>query len=258
MRWPTSRMLLGQAVGRQPWRATQFSARPSVGRAGGRPSGQLLRVAPGVGQRRRPRGARRGRARPRAPRAPRPRRRRRSAPRAPRSAAARTASRCRATSCSASARSMPDSTNRPMTDRAPRGPRPDRLPRAWPPRRVVELVGQAGGHRAQRGQALAVLLDRRDTRHDRAELAHDPAVHGALGEHQVEEGVRGDQREQARGLALDAHAVVVLAQQRDRAQPGRCDLRAHGLDAPFLDARGAQRALEQQVEARAAARLPRR
>ncbi len=114
---------------------------------------------------------------------------------------------------------------------------------------VVELVGQAGGHRAQRGQALAVLLDRRDTRHDRAELAHDPAVHGALGEHQVEEGVRGDQREQARGLALDAHAVVVLAQQRDRAQPGRCDLRAHGLDAPFLDARGAQRALEQQVEA---------
>ena len=67
-----------------------------------------------------------------------------------------------ATSASASSRSMPASTKRSMR----RGEDVERLGQLRGRAlgrggRVVELVGQPGGHRAERGQPLAVVLDLR-------------------------------------------------------------------------------------------------
>ena len=119
-----------------------------------------------------------------ARRAARPRRRRRRARRAPLRggagraprAAARRAARPRS-------RSTPDSTKR--ADR-----RADDLQRLGQLRgralggggRVVELVREAGRHRAERGEPLAVLLDRGDAAHHRRDLAHHAVVHGRLRE----------------------------------------------------------------------------
>ena len=106
-------------------------------------------------------------------RAARPRRRRRRARRAPSRPSARAiASRCSATSASASSRSMPASTNRPHR-RAHDVERLGQLRRgaARGRRRVVELVRQPGGHRAERGEPLAVLLDAGEPAHHRRDLA---------------------------------------------------------------------------------------
>ena len=108
-------------------------------------------------------------------RAARPRRRRRRARRArvAPSRRARAPRCCSATSPAASSRSTPDSTKRASR----RADDVQRLGHARAARaaggggRVVELVRQAGGHRAQRRQPLAVLLDAGDAAHHRARPA---------------------------------------------------------------------------------------
>src|SRR3712207_8619038 len=68
-------------------------------------------------------------------------------------------------------------------------------------RRVVELVREPCGHRAERGEPLPVLLARGDPPQHRLDLSHDPAVNGALAQRQVEEVVprhEGDPRPRSR------------------------------------------------------------
>ena len=94
----------------------------------------------------------------------------------------------------APARSTPASTNalsvEPITSSASASWAADAPGRRG---RVVQLVGQSRGHRAQRGQALPVLLDRGDPAHERADLMHDPAVHGGVGERERPELGRRDE-----------------------------------------------------------------
>ena len=63
-------------------------------------------------------------------------------------------------------------------------------------RRVVQLVGQPGGHRAERGQPLAVLLEAGDPAHHGRDLLHHAPVHRGVREREAAE-VLG--RDQARG-----------------------------------------------------------
>ena len=63
---------------------------------------------------------------------------------------------------------------------------------------VVELVREAGRHRAERGEPLAVLLDARDPAHHRRDLAHHALVDGRLREGEPPEVVGLDQRELGR------------------------------------------------------------
>jgi hypothetical protein len=113
-------------------------------------------------------------------------------------------------------------------------------------RRVVELVREPGGHRAERGEPLAVLLDRRDAGHDRRDLAHHAVVHGRVREGEPAEVLALDHADPARRLGGHADAERAARQHRDRVDPGRRDLAADGLEAVALDHLGAQHALEQQ------------
>jgi len=58
--------------------------------------------------------------------------------------------------------------------------------------RIVELVREAGGHRPERGEPLAVLTDAGDAGDDRRDLRHHALVDGLVGEHQPAEVRRFD------------------------------------------------------------------
>jgi hypothetical protein len=86
-------------------------------------------------------------------------------------------------------------------------------------RRVVELVREAGGHRAQRGEPLAIVVDGGQPRGDRSDRAHDAPVHGAVGEGQVDEVGQRHDAEDAVVVGLDAHPDRRLGQRGDRLHP---------------------------------------
>jgi hypothetical protein len=117
-------------------------------------------------------------------------------------------------------------------------------------------VCQAGRHRAERFQALAVLLDRRDAPHDgthpRQHQLHDRAVRDS----RLEEVLRLDQRQAHVRHSLDAHAQRRARQRRDRADPGRRDVVARGLLTAADVTERRRRALEQQVDRVAALAFP--
>ena len=102
-------------------------------------------------------------------------------------------------------------------------------------RRVVELVRQPGGHRAERGEPLAVLLDGGDARHHGRDLAHHAAVHRGLRHREAPEVVGLDDRGAAVGLGDHAHRHRPPRHHRDRAHPGRRALAPDGLGAPAVD-----------------------
>ena len=118
-------------------------------------------------------------------------------------------------------------------------------------RGIVELVRQARGHRAERRQPLAVLLDRRDAAHDGRNLLHHAPVHGGLGERQARGTRPGSIAAEAAG-AVSACMRTPSAPSRERsdgAHPGRRELAAAGLDVIAGDEERLHRALEQEEHA---------
>ena len=115
--------------------------------------------------------------------------------------------------------------------------------------RVVQLVREPCGHRAERGQPFAALLDRGDAAHDGRDLLHHAPVHGGLREREPPELRRLDHREAAGRLGLHAHAQRPLGQRADRADPGRSELAAGRLDVISRDEERQHRALEQEEHA---------
>ena len=94
---------------------------------------------------------------------------------------------------------------------------------------------QARGHRAQRGQPLAVLLHRRQAAHDRRDLLHHPPVHARVREREPVEVLGLDQGDAPGGLGLHPHAERTTGEHRDRAHPRRRPLAADRLLASLLD-----------------------
>ena len=116
--------------------------------------------------------------------------------------------------------------------------------------RVVQLVREAGGHRAERREPLAVVLDAGDPVHHRRDLRHHARVHGRLREGESAEVLGRDDRHAADGLGPHSHAEVALRQHGDRARPGRRRTDAGGLLAAALDQQRLRRALDQQEHTR--------
>ena len=100
---------------------------------------------------------------------------------------------------------------------------------------VVELVREAGGELAERGEPLAVLLDRGDPAHHRRDLAHDAVVHARMGEGEAAEVVGLDARELAVLSAPHPDAEPAAGEHADRAHPRRRVVQAGGLDPAVLD-----------------------
>ena len=155
-----------------------------------------------------------------------------------------------ATNCSASERSMPASTNRAraelMISRASvelRG----RPPRSR--RRIVQLVSEAGRHRAEGRKTLAILLDRGYATHHRRHLLHHPPMDRGLGKRQPAKVVRGDEREPALRVGLHADPERTAGEHRDGADPGRRALATDGLASAVVEHQGLRLALEKERHA---------
>ena len=116
--------------------------------------------------------------------------------------------------------------------------------------RVVQLVRQTGGHRAERSQPLAVLLHAGDPAHHGGDLLHDPLVHRRLRERKAAEVVSLDQRDAAGRVCLHAHSERPAGQHGYRPHPGRRDLTPNRLGALALDANDYRLALEKQLQPR--------
>ena len=116
--------------------------------------------------------------------------------------------------------------------------------------RVVQLVRQTGGHRAERSQPLAVLLHAGDPAHHGRDLLHDALVHRRLRERQAAEVVGLDERDAAGRLGLHAHSERPAGQHGDRSHPGRRKLAPDRLRALSLDEDDYRLALEQQLQPR--------
>ena len=204
---------------------------------------------------------------PRARRASRPRRRRR-----PSRPAARAPRRARAPRAAA-----PAACRRPRArSRSPRTRRSawlidldglDQVARRAARRRgrVVELVREPGGHRAERGQPLAAGLARVDAAHHRPDHAHHVAVHRAVREREVDELLARDDRDPARpvgdaltgsGLSVIAAIAPIQVGADVRRAPARCARRR--LVARRRCRRTAAAARASARPARAAPRRPRR
>ena len=118
-------------------------------------------------------------------------------------------------------------------------------------RGIVQLVREPGGHRAQRGQPLAVLLDRGDTAHDGRDLLHHAPVHGGLGERQPAELGRLDDSPRRQAWSRPACArpsVPSVSAPMAPIQVGAI-WRPAGLDVLAGDEEGQHRALEQEEHA---------
>ena len=101
--------------------------------------------------------------------------------------------------------------------------------------RVVELVGEPGGHRAQRGEALAVLLDRGDAAHHRRDLLHHAAVDAGWANARRRKSSAGTSATRHGGLGLHARPRAAPRSAR-RSRPSR-SARAGGRPARCARAR---------------------
>jgi hypothetical protein len=107
-------------------------------------------------------------------------------------------------------------------------------------------VRQAGRHRAERGEPLAVLLDLGDPGHDRRDLPHDALMDRCLLARDAAEVVAGEPCDPAPRLGHHAHADRGLGQHRDRARPGRRALAPDRLGARAVDEQGLRGPFQQQ------------
>ena len=117
-------------------------------------------------------------------------------------------------------------------------------------RRVVELVRQAGGHLAQRGQLLALHGGGLEAAVDRPERAHDPLEGRARVDQQPAEGLGRDAGHAAALGGADADGRGVAGQGEDRPQERRRMVGVVALLAPVALDEAVQRALEQEAERR--------
>ncbi len=115
--------------------------------------------------------------------------------------------------------------------------------------RVVELVREPRRHRAQRLQALAVLLGAGQARQDRLHLLHDALVDRRVRARQAPEVVGRDPRHLAHRRGLHAHGQRPAREHRDGADPGGRDLAPDRLGAALVDDEGLRLALQQAGEA---------
>ena len=114
---------------------------------------------------------------------------------------------------------------------------------------VAQLVREPRGHRAERGEALAVGLDCGDATGERGDLPHHAPVDRGLREREAAEVLGADERESAGRACLHAHRCGVAGERRDGAHPGRCVLRADLFAAALADDQRLRLALEQQLQA---------
>ena len=115
-------------------------------------------------------------------------------------------------------------------------------------RRVVQLVREPGGHRAERGEPLPVLLDRGDPAHQWPDLAHDPAVHRRVCEREPPELRRRDHGSADRGRRDHADADRGLGQRRHGADPRRRGLLPCRLEPVAVVTEQLQRPFEQEQQ----------
>jgi hypothetical protein len=114
--------------------------------------------------------------------------------------------------------------------------------------RVVQLVREAGGHRAQRGEPLAVRLVVGDAADDRRDLGRDALVDGPVGEDEPARLGRVDDGQAARRVGAQAHLDLLAGQHGDRAHPGRRVVAPRGLGAIGVEQQRLHDAVEQQQQ----------
>ncbi len=114
---------------------------------------------------------------------------------------------------------------------------------------VVQLVGEARGHRAERREPLAVLLHAGDARHHRGDLLHHALVHRRLGEGKPAEIVGLDQSEAGGRARAHADAERPAGEHGDGAHPGGGLLAPDRLDAIAVHEHVLHLPLEQEHQA---------
>jgi hypothetical protein len=104
--------------------------------------------------------------------------------------------------------------------------------------RVVELVGQAGRHRPERRQPVAIGLPLRDPPRHRAHHGHHAQEHRPVGAHEIDELVWGDDRRADIVAGNHANRRRPADERGDRAHPRGGDMIADRLVAgAILDER---------------------